>query len=192
MTVDAEFKAWFVREILAHEAALTRFLKRSWLNSSEVADLCHDAYIRVLEAAENRRPASPKAFLFATARNLLVDRARRNQIVPIDLLQEMGSPNVLVDERSAERSASGIQQLLRLTWAFERLPERCREVVWLRRLEDVPQKEIARRLGIGEATVESHLVRGIRLLTQLCYGGDSNDDQEERRRRLVYEKRHGK
>lgn len=190
--MDAEFKAWFVREVLAHEAALTRFLRRSWLNSSEVADICHDAYIKVLEAAERHRPASPKAFLFATARNLLIDRARRNQIVPIDLLQDADSSTVLVNELSAERAASGLQQLLCLIKAFERLPDRCREVVWMRRLEDIPQKEISRRLGIAEATVESHLVRGMRLLAQRCYGGESDEEQKARRKRVTHENKHGK
>lgn len=189
--MDAEFKAWFVREVLAHEAALLRFLRRSWLNSSEVADLCHDAYIKVLEAAESHRPTSPKAFLFATARNLLVDRARRNLIVPIDLLQDLESPTVLADEPSAERIASGRQQLVLLTRAFERLPDRCREVVWMRKLEDVPQKEIARRLGISEATVESHLVRGMRLLAQLFYGESVVDDRSAQIR-VSQETRHGK
>jgi RNA polymerase sigma factor (sigma-70 family) len=166
--MDAQFEAWFVCEILAHEAALTRFLRRPWLNSSDVADLCHDVYIRVLEAAERQKPISPRAFLFTTARNLLIDRTRRSRVVPISLLQEVDSPNVITDDISPERSISGLQQLLRLTQAFESLPERCKEVVWMRKIEDIPQKQIAQRLGIAESTVEAHLVRGMRLLTQLC------------------------
>lgn len=191
-TMDAEFKSWFVREILAHETALTRFLKRSWLSSNDVADLCHDVYIKVLEASERQRPVSPKAFLFATARNLLVDRMRRNQVVPIDLLQDMESSNVLVDEISAERAAGGLQYLLRLTKAFEKLPDRCREVVWMRKIENIPQKQIAQRLGIAEATVEAHLVRGMRTLTQLCYGGDHDEEIKARSDGVTHETKHGK
>jgi RNA polymerase sigma factor (sigma-70 family) len=190
--MDPEFKAWFVREILAHEAALTRFLTRRWLNSSEVADLCHDAYIKVIEAAERQRPTSPKAFLFSIAKNLLVDRARRNQIIPIDLIQDADSLNVLVDEVSPERVTSGLQHLLRVTRAFERLPDRCRDVVWMRKIEDIPQKEIARQLGIAEATVESYLVRGIRMLTQFCYGAQSDRESKARRESTAHENKHEK
>lgn len=189
--MDPEFKAWFAREILVHEATLTRFLRRSWLNSSDVADLCHDAYIKVLEAAERQRPVSPKAFLFSTARNLLVDRARRNQVIPIDLIQDMESLNVLVDEVSPERNASGLQYLLRLTKAFERLPDRCRDVVWMRKIENIPQKEIALSLGLAEATVESYLVRGIRMLTQICYRGEAEEDLDTRTRRHLHEGKNG-
>jgi hypothetical protein len=41
------------------------------------------------------------------------------------------------------RTVTGLQHLLRLTEAFEQLPDRCREVVWMRKIEDVPQKVIA-------------------------------------------------
>ena len=167
--MDAEFKAWFIHEILAHEAALIRFLKRPWLTSGDVADLCHDVYVKILEASERQRPRAPKAFLFTVARNLLVDRARKNHVVPINHLLEVSAQTVLVDEISAERATIGLDYLLRLTKAFEALPGRCRDVVWMRKIEDLPQQEIARRLGIAETTVEAHLVRGMRLLREYCY-----------------------
>lgn len=171
--MDELLADWFVREILCHEAALTRYLARSWSNPHDVPDLRQEVYIRVLEAAEQSPPAAPKYFLFTVARHLLIDRARRYRIVPIDLFQDHESLDALVDEVSPERSAGGLQQLQRLLCAFEKLPERCREVVWLRKIEDLPQKEIAVRLGVGEGTVEAHLVRGMRLLTRFFHGVDA-------------------
>jgi RNA polymerase sigma-70 factor (ECF subfamily) len=178
--VDDTLETWFRREILPHEAALVRFLSRKWARAAEVQDIRHDIYVRVLEAAERERPAAPKAFLFSVARHLLIDRARRDRIVSIDLLEDLDVLNVLIDEVSPERRATGREQVQRLSALFDRLPLRCREVVWMRRVEDVPQKEIARRLGIAEATVEKHLVRGIQLLADALYGTarDRNDPQE--------------
>jgi len=172
---------WFRREILPHEAALVRFLARKCARAAEVRDVRHDIYVRVLEAAERERPAAPKAFLFSVARHLLIDRARRDRIVSIDLLEDLDVLNVLIDEVSPERRATGRQQVQRLSTLFDRLPLRCREVVWMRRVEDVPQKEIARRLGIAEATVEKHLVRGIQLLADALYGTarDQSDPEEQ-------------
>jgi RNA polymerase sigma factor (sigma-70 family) len=43
------------------------------------------------------------------------------------------------------------------------LPDRCREIFILRKLKQVPQKEIASRLGISERTVESQVTRGMKL-----------------------------
>ncbi|MGO4776240.1 sigma-70 family RNA polymerase sigma factor [Lysobacter sp. 2RAB21] len=59
----------------------------------------------------------------------------------------------------------------RLAEAFDRLPERCRQVVWLRRVEDLPQKQVALRMGITEKTVEKQIAKGMRLLAEHYYGG---------------------
>lgn len=164
---------WFVRDILCHEAALTRFIARAWPHPADVLDIRHDAYIRVFEAALKSRPHSPKSFLFTTARNVMADRARRLRIVSMDLVEDLDALNVLVDETSPERRASGRQQLLRLTAAFNRLPPRCREVVWLQRVDGLPLKEIAARLGIALGTAEKHAFSGMRLLADYYYGEES-------------------
>jgi RNA polymerase sigma factor (sigma-70 family) len=137
-----------------------------------VQDLRQEIYISVLEAAERSRPLSPRLFLFTCAKNLLIDRARRSRIVRIDLLQSFDGLDVLVDEASPERCTGGLQQLKRLVDAFEKLPERCREVVWMKKIDGLSQKEIASSLGIAEGTVEAHMVRGMRLLTGLFHGAE--------------------
>jgi len=111
---------WFAREILAHEAALTRYLHRIGAAGGEALDNRQEIYIRVLESAERQRPAQPKAFLFATARNLIVDRARRRRIVPIEALQDVDTLNVLIEEQTPERATIGLQDLLHLKQALDR------------------------------------------------------------------------
>src|SRR5687768_1387872 len=101
--MNEEFANGFAREILVREAALTRFISRTSRPPHEVDDLRHEIYVRILEAAERQRSAFPKAFLFATAKNSMVDRARRHRIVPIDLLQDLDALNVLLNECSPER-----------------------------------------------------------------------------------------
>jgi RNA polymerase sigma-70 factor (ECF subfamily) len=155
---------WFAGEVLAHEAALMRFLRRNWRDHDEVADLRQEVYVRVYQAAARQLPDSPKSFLFATARNLLADLVRRQRIVSITAVGDLEQLNVLTDEAEPDRWAGGREALARLARALDRLPDRCREVMWLRRVEDLPQKEIARRLGISEKTVEKHIARGSRLL----------------------------
>jgi DNA-directed RNA polymerase specialized sigma24 family protein len=78
--MNGGIEEWFAQEVLVHEAALTRYLRRAWGDEAYVPDLRQEVYIRVLEAAERARPTSPKRFMFTVARNLLTDRARRNRI----------------------------------------------------------------------------------------------------------------
>jgi RNA polymerase sigma-70 factor (ECF subfamily) len=155
---------WFKREILVHEASLMRFLVRAWSNSADVLDLRQDIYVRIYEAAAHSRPLLPRSFLFATARHLITDRLRRQRVVAIDAVGDLDSLNVLIEEINPERRLGAHQELRRLAQALDELPPKCRETVWLRRVFEMPQKEVAARLGITEKTVEKHLMKGMRLL----------------------------
>jgi RNA polymerase sigma-70 factor (ECF subfamily) len=163
---------WFIEAILVHEEALLRYLLRSWPHRDDVHDLRQEIYARVYEAAGKALPQQPKAFLFASARHLLADRARRAKVVSIEPMGDFEPSHVLVDDVSPERWCGGRQALMRLADAFDRLPDRCREVVWLRRVEELSQKDVALRLGISEKTVEKHIAKGMRLLADRLYGGD--------------------
>src|SRR5580698_6132582 len=150
--MEEAFNSWFKREILAHEEMLMRFLLRVWPRRDEHDDIRQEAYARVYEAAQKTRPQAPKAFLFTTARHLMADRIRRERIVSIQAGGESGYLNVLVDEISPERRVGANQELVRLARAFDRLSPNCREVVWLRRVKELSQKEVANRLALAEKT----------------------------------------
>ena len=49
-----------------------------------------------------------------------------------------------------------------LQQAIAHLPDRCREVLTLRKIQGLPQREVAERLGLSESTVEKHVSAGIR------------------------------
>jgi len=188
--MEEPLDVWFKREILSQEESLTRFLSRVWSRRDEVPDIRQESYARVYEAAQKERPQAPKAFLFTTARHLMVDRVRRERIVSIRAGGENEYLNVLVDEISPEQRVVAEEELARLARAFDRLSTKCREVVWLRRVRELSQKEVAGRLGLSEKTVEKHLRTGARLLAKYMYASaltplkterDERDDDETER-----------
>lgn len=157
--------AWFVEQVLPHEAALERYLRRNWRDPDEVPDLRQEVYARVYDSCDMARlPDSALAFVLATARNLLIDRARRAQVVSIETFADMEALAPALDELSPERHASARSELRRLQDALTLLPPRCRAVVELRKIEGLSQREVASRLGITEDTVERQVSKGIRLL----------------------------
>ncbi len=162
--------AWFVREILPLEAALMHFLLRSRRNRNEADDLRQEVYVRVYEAAKEKIPHPAKPFVFAIARNLLVDRVRHEQVVAIEIVADVDTLGVAADEPGPDRNVIARQELRRLEAAIELLPRRCRQVVVLSRVEGLSRREIAARLGIGEATVSTHLTEGMYALARLLYG----------------------
>jgi RNA polymerase sigma factor (sigma-70 family) len=169
---------WFIREILAHEERLVGYLIRRWPNRTDVDDLRQDIYVRVYEAAARCRPPVPRAFLFTIAAHLLTDRIRRRRVVAIDAVGDVDALDVLVEEVSPERRMSAHEELRRLAHAIDRLPPRCREVVWMRRVDELPQREVARRLRITEKSVEKHVMKGMKLLATAFRSGPVNLDKE--------------
>ncbi len=158
--------AWFVEQVLPLEPALMRLLRRHWRLSDEWADLRQDIYLRVYESAtRDGLPERAPAFVFTCARNLLIDRARRAQVVPIDTVAELDAlADVASDELTPERLAGARGELRLLQAALDALPSRCREVVALRKIEGLSQRQIATRLGIAEGTVEKQVTLGVRAL----------------------------
>lgn len=158
---------WFAREILCHEAPLTRFLASFWPDRDELADLRQEAYTRVYEASRASRPQWPRAFLFATARHLMADLARRKRVVSISTYDEGEYSDLLVDEISPERNVAATAELHRLARALGQLSPKSLEVVWLRRVRELSQREVAQHLRLSQKTVEKHLRTGSRRLAQL-------------------------
>ncbi|WP_315724907.1 RNA polymerase sigma factor [Sphingosinicella rhizophila] len=163
---------WFLAEVLPLEAALVRFLKRHWRDPHEIADLRQEVYARCYSAALNARPLQTKPFVFATARNLLIDKARRRRIVSLDLVADFEGLNVTEQDLSAEARLEARDQLRQLRRAIASLPPRCREVIMLRKIEGLPQRAIAERMGIAEGTVETQVCKGVKMLAERIFGED--------------------
>jgi RNA polymerase sigma factor (sigma-70 family) len=166
--VEERLNEWFVQNILVHERALMRFLARVWPDRSEVDDLRHEAYVKVLESAARSLPLSPRAFLFATLRHLMVDRVRRGKIVSIEFQEDLDSLNVLIDEASPERLVGARQDLWELARAFEELPPSCRDIMWMVKVEELTQRQIADRLNLTVRAVEKRIAVGLKLLREGC------------------------
>jgi len=177
--VDDPLETWFKREVLSQEGALLRYLFRVWPRRDEVTDLRQETYARVLEAAASSRPAQPRAFLFAIARNLMADRIRRERVVSIEAVGDIDELHVLIEEVTPERSNIARQELKRLAAAFDLLPPKCRDVMWLRRVQEKSQKEVATEMGIKETTVEKHVSKAVRLLAKYMLGDSSSGEQTQ-------------
>lgn len=175
---NPEIDRWFAAEILPHEAALNRYIRRVWSRPEDVADLRQEIYVRIYQSALRVRPSVPKAFLFTTARNLLSDRIRHGRVVSIDYTQDLEALNVLVDELTPDRRTSARQELRRLSDAFDKLSDQMRDIIWLRRIEGLSQHEAARRLGIKEKTLAGYLSKGLRKLARHVLGDDSTRDPD--------------
>jgi RNA polymerase sigma-70 factor (ECF subfamily) len=168
--VETEVEQWFAREILPLEPMLERYLRRAWRDQSEVQDIRQDVYVRVYEAALRERPYNPKHFLFQVARNLMVDRLRRNNVVSFDSFADFEGMDAGDDLPDPERATAARQEVGMLLAALKELPPRCRQVVTLRKIDGLSQRDVAKRMGITEDTVERQVSKGVSLLAKSLHG----------------------
>ena len=163
---DSEQFRWFTENVQPHEAMLRAWLRTQFPSAGDVDDIVQEAFVRVLQARESGAINSPKAFLFATARNLALMQLRHRRVERTDSLTETDVSRILDESSDVPGAVARAQELEILTQAIQSLPTRCRQILTLRKLYGMPQREIAAQLGISEHTVEAQGTIGLRKLAE--------------------------
>jgi len=152
---------WFTEQVLPHEPALRGYLYRL-VAPAEIDDLVQETYARLLRARERGPIEHPRGLLFATARNIARDLFRRRATAKTFPIAEMDGSRVFDPAPAAPEVASRRQETEILEAAIAALPARCREILLLRKFENLSHREIAHGLGIAEHTVEAQLTKALR------------------------------
>ncbi len=153
--LDTEQARWFAQELQPHEPALRAWLHSQFATTSEIDDIVQDAFLRVLAARRTGEIRSPKALLFVTARNLALMHLRRERVRRSDSLAEIDASGILDQNADILDAVARAQELELLTQAIQALPTRCRQILTLRKIYGLSQKQVAAELGISENVVES-------------------------------------
>jgi RNA polymerase sigma-70 factor (ECF subfamily) len=159
-----EIVAWVGGHVLPHEGDVRAWLHGLSVAAHQIDDVIQEAYCRIAALDSVAHIISGRAYLFSTARNILLEQIRRSRIVRIDTVTEIDRLRVVDTEPSPERIAGGRRELERVRRLIEALPDRCRDVFELRRVHGLSQRETARRLGVTENVVEAQTARGLKLI----------------------------
>lgn len=155
---------WFNSEVHPHENTLRGWLRGRYPGVRDLDDVVQESFLRIWKARLARPIASTKTFLFQVARNLVVDKVRRERVAKTDSLGDLSVLTVTEDRPDPAELLSYHEKVSLVADALASLPTRCREVFVLRKFKGIPQIEIALRLGISERTVESQITRGMKLM----------------------------
>ena len=141
------------------------YAARLLADRTEAEDIAQEAMLRLWRVAPDWRQGEARVstWIYRVATNLCTDRLRmrkRRQTDALDLVAEPedSAPAVVTTLIEADRMAA-------LTAALAALPDRQREAVVLRHIEQLANPEIAEILQIGVEAVESLTARGKRALT---------------------------
>nr|WP_189672895.1 sigma-70 family RNA polymerase sigma factor [Pseudomonas taiwanensis] len=140
---------------------LVSFLSARLGSRQAAEDVAHDAYLRVLERTDAQQIEHPRAFLYRTALNLVVDRHRRQRVrqaEPLDVLDSDERWHIQAPSQEMQLD----QRLALMQRALDELSKPCRDSFLLRKLEGLSHQQIAERLGVSRSMVEKHIVNAMK------------------------------
>ena len=146
-----------------HYQQLVHYLTARLRDSQLAIDVAHEAYVKVLESGRGDDLEYPKAYLYRTALNLVVDVRRRAAVRRSQSIEELHPDAPALEGSHAPHNSLYQQQRVHLVGrALNELSEPCRRAFLLRKLDGLGHYEIAMRLGISQSMVEKHIVNAMR------------------------------
>ena len=155
---------WLADHILPQEAGLRHWLRRCLPAGMEVDDVVQETYALLAQLPDVSRIRTPRAYLYTTARSVVLQQVRRERIVSFETVAELDRLEVADAGDGPERQAVAGEELRRIAALIRAMPDKCRQAFVLRKIRGLSQREISQRMGISENTVEKHIAKGLRLL----------------------------
>lgn len=159
-----------------HNQALVNFLLTRVGSEAEARDVAQEAYVRMLQLDRKGAVSFLCGYLFKTAANIAVDRARSRMI------HRRVTDGIQRAERQGEasppeRQLEAQEEIELIERYVQELPARCRQAFYLHRLHDMSPPDIASRLGVSKRMVHLYLVQALaHLRSRLDSGARAKDD----------------
>jgi RNA polymerase sigma factor (sigma-70 family) len=140
-------------------------------SAEDVTALAFERLYRARARLDERR-GTPRAWLFAIARNAALDELRRRRRRPHYELDDQGSDaldgNAACDAGGPEDALERVERRETLRAALAALPLRERELVLLKFHGQLSNAELARAMGISESNAGTRLHRALTRLRDCC------------------------
>ncbi len=155
--------------VLRYQRQVYNLAYRMLGNAEDSGDLVQDTFIRAYGAlASFRQDASFLTWLYKIASNLCIDQLRSRKTrsaLSLDSEREEGREPANENRCNAPEDMAvrgAVQEVVH--HAIQNLPERYRQVVVMRHLQDMSVEEIATALDLPTGTVKTHLFRAREML----------------------------
>jgi RNA polymerase sigma-70 factor (ECF subfamily) len=135
---------------------LKSFMIRKGASPELAEDLVQETMISVWRKAGLYDPAKGSAltWIFTIARNLRIDRIRKESSMPLSELGDYDAPS---DDLGSDDRLAQSQEQQRVAMALAEIPVEQKQVIMLAFVEDISQSEIAERLKLPLGTVKSRM-----------------------------------
>ncbi|MFN4181117.1 MAG: RNA polymerase sigma factor [Candidatus Paceibacteria bacterium] len=154
----------FIRACEVHADALFRYSLFKVSDRDLAKDLVQETFLRAWNhVAEGKEIDNFKAFFYRVLGNMIIDEYRKKKTVSLESMTEDGF-DIRVDEE--ERIADQIDGAIALE-VLSKIPEKYREVIFMKYVQDFSNKEIAEMLGDSENAISVKIHRGIKKINEI-------------------------
>lgn len=158
---------WFADHVFLYHQQTRRYAVSLVRHPEEAEELVQEAYARLFALDDWASIANPHAFTIRIIRNLAIERFRRAEVVRLDQSVILQTLEIADQDPTPDVVAMDRSELNRVVKAMQEMPPRMREAMYLRRIEGLPPAEVAERMNISVSTVETHLIKALRLLMHI-------------------------
>lgn len=132
------------------------------IEPTDSEDVLQIAFSKFSRHEKNRSIENPAAYIFRIAKNIIIDKARRDtafkNILKSSIDDSLNNDQTLCNP---ERILDGQQRLIVIQNVYSSMPERRREIIRMSRFEGLKNVEIGARLGISETAVRKHITTAL-------------------------------
>jgi RNA polymerase sigma-70 factor (ECF subfamily) len=180
--IDNQVIDWLTMNFLPHEAELRCMLRRVCASAAEIDDVIQETCCKLLVIQDLGHVLNPKPFVFRTAKNIVLDRIRRDAVVSIETMANLDELEIADTAPSPERVVFARDELKWVFGLIGNLPDRCKSVFRARRVQGMSQDETAQALGLTDSVVEHEMMRAMRLMSEMIskHGMQQSDEARER------------
>lgn len=149
------------RLLIAERQMLLRAVRRIVGSEPMAEDVAQSLWLKIQRIDDDPPIRNQRGFLYRLARNLALDQMRGEKVRGALFLGTDTPPDVAADAPSALATLLGQEDLARVDAAIETLPPRCRQALYLRRIEQLPAHEVAQRMGVSRQMVARYIAQAM-------------------------------
>jgi RNA polymerase sigma factor (sigma-70 family) len=150
--------------VLRYRSPLHGYFRRQGI-VDDAEDLVQEVFIRLAQSYARMRWDNPDGYVFTIASNILTDYRRKGSSRGAGRHDEL-SNDLASSGESPERSLLNRDRIQQVVSTLKSLHPNCYHSFILHRFENMPQAEIATRLGLSVSTIEKHIMTALNHLNK--------------------------
>lgn len=179
--LDQEYATQLIKKLYTdHCHQVFRFILIMVKNHQIAEELTHDTFLRAYQKADTFQGRSTeKTWLYSIARHVTIDYLRKKK--PLQWVSDVLGYSTVSSQPLPSEVIIFQENEKELYEAIQRLKQTYREVIMLRKIEELSTEETARILGWSESKVKTTLLRALKKLeSELVEEGYIHDTLQSR------------